>query len=63
MKKARRGFYALKDIRKGEVFSNENIRELRPRAKVGPEHYKQLFGKKALKNIKKNQAITRSHVS
>ena len=62
MKKARRGFYAVKGIKKGEILSPENVRELRPRAEMGPELFRRVFGKKAIKNIQKNQVITREHI-
>lgn len=48
----RRSLFAVKDIRKGEKFSCENIRSIRPGYGLAPKHYGKIIGKKAGKDIK-----------
>ena len=60
---SRRSIYAIRDIKAGEVFSNDNIRSLRP-ADGGllPNCYPLIEGRCALKEIKKGEAIRWEHV-
>ncbi|MBR9999344.1 MAG: pseudaminic acid synthase [Cyclobacteriaceae bacterium] len=54
MKKAKiscRSIFVTKDIRKGEHFSSDNIRVLRPGYGIHPRHYYDLMGKKAGKDL------------
>jgi sialic acid synthase SpsE len=57
IKYARRGIYALKDIRKNEEFSIFNITTKRPNHGLSAIYWDKIIGKKSLINIKKNQAI------
>ena len=56
----KRSIFAIKDIEKGEKFTKENIRVLRPRVGLVPLFYDKILGKKATKNIKKNDPIKRN---
>lgn len=47
----RRSLYVIKDIKAGEVFSEENIRAIRPGYGLAPKHYMQLLGRKATQNL------------
>lgn len=47
----RRSIYAIKNIKKGEFFTKENIKCLRPRLGLKPEYYSKLINKKAQRNI------------
>lgn len=49
----RRSLFAVADIKKGEVFSKENIRSLRPGHGLAPKYLDNIFGKKSKANIKK----------
>jgi N,N'-diacetyllegionaminate synthase len=53
----RRSFHAKRDIKKGEVFSFENLKISRPEDGIKPKYYKELIGKKANKNIKAESAV------
>ena len=50
--KFRRSIYAVKDIEKGELFSEDNIAVIRPANGIHPRYFKGMIGKKSLKKIK-----------
>ena len=61
MKKSRefsRSLFAVKDIKAGEVFTEENIRSIRPGYGLHPKYLKGISGKKAIKNIKKGMPLS-----
>ncbi len=45
-----RSLYVAKEIKKGEVFTEENIRSVRPGYGMHPKHLKEVLGKKATKD-------------
>ena len=49
----RRSVYAVKDIKKGEAFTPENIRIIRPGGGLPPKYHDVLLGKKASCDIKR----------
>ena len=57
MKVVRKSLFALKDIKKGEFFSEKNLTAKRPGYGLSPFKLKKLLGKKSLKSYKKNQII------
>lgn len=48
----RRSIFVVKDIKKGEVLTEENIRVIRPGYGMKPKYYTQILGRKAVKDIK-----------
>lgn len=54
----RRSIYAAKDIKKGETFTPENIRIVRPGYGAKPKYYKDLLNKKATKKFEFGEPIT-----
>jgi N-acetylneuraminate synthase/pseudaminic acid synthase len=46
-----RSLYAVKDIKKGEIFTQENIRSIRPGAGLPPRMICEILGRKAAMNI------------
>lgn len=52
-----RSLYASKDIKKGEIFSEENVKSVRPSFGLHPKFYKEILGKKATKDIEFGEAL------
>tara|TARA_B110000114_G_C15057821_1_gene384074 strand:- start:467 stop:1519 length:1053 start_codon:yes stop_codon:yes gene_type:complete len=50
-KKFRRSVYVVKKINKGELFSNTNIKNIRPGYSVDPKYYEKLIGKRSPVNL------------
>ena len=60
MKKAlerRRSLFAVKNIKKGETFSEENIKSLRPGTGLHPKYYYEILGKTAKEDIEKGTPL------
>jgi N-acetylneuraminate synthase len=53
----KRSLYAVKDIKKGEFFSSENIRVIRPGDGLHPRYYDLIIGKQAKKDILRGSPI------
>jgi len=58
----RRSLYIVKDVEKGEVFTPDNIRSIRPGFGLPPKLYSEVLGKRATKNFKKGTALVRECV-
>lgn len=52
-----RSLYVVKDTKKGEIFTEENIKSIRPGYGIHTKHYEQILGKRATENIKKGTAL------
>lgn len=48
-----RSLFVVKDIKKGEVFTKDNIRSIRPGNGISPKYLKSIIGKKALLDLRK----------
>lgn len=48
-----RSLFVVKDIKKGEVFTEENLRSIRPGFGMHTKYYKNVLGKLAKLDIKK----------
>lgn len=55
---ARKSIVAIKNIRKGEIFSEENIGIKRPGTGISPMKWDEIIGKKATRNFKEDELIT-----
>ena len=53
-----RSLYIVKDVKKGEKLSFDNVRSIRPGYGIKPKHYEEVLGKKFKKNMEKGTALT-----
>ena len=58
--KFRRSIFAVEDIKEGDVFTERNIRSVRPSAGISPKLMKDLIGKKCAQTIKRGTPITQN---
>lgn len=54
----RRSLYFVKDLKIGEIITADDVRSVRPGFGVSPKFYNDILGKKVLKDIKKNTAVS-----
>ncbi|MEO5572114.1 MAG: pseudaminic acid synthase [Bacteroidia bacterium] len=54
----KRSLYVSEDINQGEIFTEENIRSIRPSLGLSTKHYLEVLGKKAKMNIKKGTPLS-----
>lgn len=54
----RRSIFCVKDIKKGEKLTEENIRIIRPGYGIQPKYFKELLGKTALEDICRGMPLT-----
>jgi pseudaminic acid synthase len=53
----RRSLFTVKDIYKGEIFTQENLRSIRPANGLSPKYIAEILGRAAKKNIKKGTPL------
>ena len=53
----RRSLFAVKDIKAGEVFTEGNIKSIRPGYGIKPKYYYEILGKKATQDIKYGEPL------
>jgi len=56
--KFRKSIFSARNIKKGELFSTENIRVIRPSLGMHPRNYENLLGKRALRGILSGSPIS-----
>lgn len=61
-KKRSRSLYVVKDTKKGELFTEENIKSIRPGYGIHTKYYEQILGKRATENITKGTALDWKYV-
>jgi pseudaminic acid synthase len=53
----RRSLFVTEDVRRGEVFTEKNVRSIRPGVGLAPRHYRQVLGKKASRDIARGTPV------
>lgn len=53
----RRSLFVVKDMKKGELFTDENVRSIRPGYGLAPKYISRIVGKRAKQNLKKGTAM------
>ncbi len=53
----RRSIFAIKNIKKGEKFTKENIKVVRPGYGLEPKYFNKILNKRSLINVKKNEPL------
>jgi N-acetylneuraminate synthase len=59
----RRSLFAVNDVRKGDVFTEDNVRAIRPGNGLPPKHLSDLLGKTATQDIVKGTPLQWDHVA
>ncbi|MDE7033844.1 MAG: pseudaminic acid synthase [Mucispirillum sp.] len=52
-----RSLYVIKDMKKGDIFTSDNIGSYRPNLGISPKYYNEILGRKAVKDIKANTPL------
>ena len=58
----RRSIFAVKDVRAGEAFSEDNIRVIRPGYVMKPKYYSVTIGKKAACDIRREAPLKENRI-
>jgi len=59
----KKSIFVVRDIKKSEKFTKENVRVIRPGHGLEPKYYEQVLGKKAKRNISSGTPLKKSLVS
>jgi pseudaminic acid synthase len=59
----RKSIFVTADIRKGDVFTRENIRVIRPAQGIKPMYYDQILGKRSACDIEAGTPLEGKHIS
>jgi pseudaminic acid synthase len=59
----RRSLFVVKDMRAGEVFTEENVRSIRPEHGLSPKHWTEIVGRRAARDIARGTPLSPEDVS
>lgn len=59
----RRSLAAVQEISKGELFTEQNIKSIRPAVGISPKYYSQILGKRAKKDYQFGEGITKEELN
>ena len=57
-----RSLYIVRDVKKGEKVTTENVRSIRPGYGLHPKNYNKILGKKFKKNYEKGTRMSMSYI-
>jgi pseudaminic acid synthase len=58
----RRSLFVVQDIKSGEIFTEENVRSIRPGMGLPPRHLKEILGRAARMNVERGTPLSWEHV-
>lgn len=58
-----RSLFVVEDVKKGELFTENNIKSIRPENGLSPKYLPQILGKTAICNIEKGTPLSENHIN
>lgn len=62
-RKNMRSLYVVEDIKKGDIFTEENVRSIRPGFGMAPKQLERVLGKKAAQNVERGTPLKEEHIN
>ena len=59
----RRSLFVVEDIKAGEIFTNKNVRSIRPSHGLAPKHLPNVLGRRATQDLVRGTPLSWKHVS
>jgi N-acetylneuraminate synthase len=56
--KFRRSLFVVEDIKKGELFTKQNVRSIRPADGLHPRHFEEILGKRAACDVERGTPLS-----
>ena len=57
-----RSLFVVKDVRKHDIISKENVRSIRPSFGMHPKYFNEILGKKFIKDICKGEPLSKDDI-
>jgi len=57
-RKFRRSLFVVEDMKKGELFTNQNVRSIRPADGLHPRHFNEVLGKRAACDVERGTPLS-----
>ena len=57
-RKFRRSLFVVEDVKKGEMFTKQNVRSIRPAAGLHPRHLQEVLGKTAAQDVERGTPLS-----
>jgi len=59
----RRSLFVVRDVRKGEIFTSDNVRSIRPSYGAHPKHLREILGRRAIRDLQAGTPLDLSLIS